>query len=40
MAEREPALAGSRCCHGITPCDGFYFNHMYFNNMRIATIRS
>lgn len=28
MAEREPALAGSRCCHGITPCDGFYFNHM------------
>lgn len=28
MAEREPALAGFRCCHGITPGDGFYFNHM------------
>ncbi len=40
MAEREPALAGSRCRHRITSGDGFYFNHMYFNNMRIATIRS
>ena len=40
MTEREPALTGFRCCHGITPGDGFYFNHMYFNNMRIATIRS
>ena len=40
MAEREPALAGSRCCRCITPGDGFYFNLMYFNNMRIATIRS
>lgn len=40
MTEREPALAGSRCCHGITQGDGFYFNLMYFNNMRIATIRS
>ena len=35
MAEREPALAGFRCCHSITPDDGFYFT-----NMRIATIRS
>lgn len=40
MAEREPALAGFHCCHRITSGDGFYFNHMYFNNMRIATIRS
>jgi hypothetical protein len=35
MAEREPALAGFRCCQGITSGDRFYFN-----NMRIATIRS
>ncbi|EKB12340.1 hypothetical protein HMPREF1167_02378 [Aeromonas veronii AER39] len=40
MAEREPALAGFRCCHDITSDDGFYLNHMYVNNMRIATIRS
>lgn len=40
MTEREPALAGSRCRRCIASGDGFYFNHMYFNNMRIATIRS
>ncbi len=40
MAEREPALAGSHCGYGINSGDGFYFNLMYFNNMRIATIRS
>lgn len=28
MAERELALAGFRCCQGITSGDGFYFNHM------------
>jgi hypothetical protein len=28
MAERRPTLAGFRGCNGITPGDGFYFNHM------------
>ncbi len=28
MAEREPALAGFRCCQGITSDDGFCVNKM------------